>query len=619
MRTFLGYVITIMLIPLLMILFFLSYREWNDVQAFNEVLDKKISGDRIKLPRTSYIKAANGTVISEISGPEKRVYLSDKEIPLFLKELFVTIEDKNFYQHAGVDAAAISRAIAVNARNNSIKQGGSTITQQVARNIYLTQEKTYNRKLAEILYSYQLERTLSKSGILELYINAIYYQNGKYGIEAASRFYFSKPAKELSKAQLAFLAAIPNNPELYNPLKNFHAAKKRQERILSQMVQANKLTKDEYNKTIQEPIVLKIRKQTDLYPDYSDYVKSELKSLVAHSEGLTKKLQDPDPATRKAAAKELDRKVADVLDSGVTIYTALDTGIQQKAKQAVNNRLSATPIEGAAVVIQHNTRELVSLIGGKNYKQNSFNRAHQAFRQPGSAIKPLLVYAPYIEETNASILERVSGQGYCKNGYCPQNYGGGIYGMVTIKKAFVNSYNTPAVRLLEKTGVKKGFSYLNTFQFSRITEKDYNLPAAVGGFTIGVSPLELTDAFTSFNDGTYLPARAIRKVTNRDGKVLYQWNQKPKKIWKPETVKKMRLLLNEVTVNGTAKRTYFPGGYIGGKTGTTNDVKDLWFVGLTDKYTTGVWVGKDNPESIEYIEQMYPNLAIWKEINENIR
>lgn len=253
MRTFLGYVFTIMLVPLLMILFFLSYREWNDVQAFNEVLDKEIPLDKTRLPQTSYIKAGNGTVISEISGPEKRVYLSDKEIPLFLKDLFVTIEDKHFYQHAGIDAAAITRAIAVNAQSNSNEQGGSTITQQLARNVYLTQEKTYNRKLTELLYSYQLERTFSKSEILELYINAIYYNNGNYGIEAASRFYFSKPAKELSRAQLAFLAAIPNNPDWYNPLKHHDATKKRQERILLQMVQANKITKDDYKSVFKKP------------------------------------------------------------------------------------------------------------------------------------------------------------------------------------------------------------------------------------------------------------------------------------------------------------------------------------------------------------------------------
>ncbi|PLT34025.1 transglycosylase domain-containing protein [Bacillus sp. V5-8f] len=617
MRTILGFLFTIMLVPVLMVLFLFCYQEWNNVHAFHKVLDEKLPSNKIELPQTSFIKAADGTVVSEISGPEKRIYLPDKEIPPFLKDLFVAIEDKQFYRHSGVDAAAISRAMIANSRSGSIEQGGSTITQQLARNVFLTHEKSYNRKLTELLYSFQLERTLSKQQILELYINAIYYHNRNYGIEAASRFYFNKRTQELSKAQLAYLAAIPNNPELYNPLKHFHSAKKRQERILLQMVQANKLSAKEYEKMIREPITLHESRQADLFPDYTDYVQSELKDLIANAEGLTKKLQDP--ATRSQAAKELDKKVAKVLESGVTIHTALDTQIQQQAKRAVKTTLSGTQVEGSAVVIQHNTHELVSLIGGTNYKKNSFNRAYQAYRQPGSAIKPLLVYAPYIQEKNASILERVSGQSYCRNGYCPKNYGGGIYGMVTIKKAFANSYNTPAIRLLEKTGIKKSFGYLDSFNFVKVTEEDHRLPSAVGGFQVGVSPLELTDAFTSFHEGTYLPAHAIQKVTSREGKLLYKWNDKPKKVWRPDTVAKMRQLLHEVTVNGTAKRAYFPAGYIGGKTGTTNDVKDMWFVGLTDQYTTGVWVGKDHPSSLESIQHAYPNQVIWKEINQNIK
>jgi penicillin-binding protein 4 len=619
MRTFLGYVFITILVPLLILLVFLSQKELNHVQSFNGVLDKKIPGGKVELPQTSYIKASDGTLIAEMSSLQKRVYLSDQEIPLFLKDLFVTIEDRHFYQHSGIDAAAISRAIVVNSKSDSLAQGGSTITQQLVRNVYLTQEKTYNRKLTELLYSYQLERTLSKAHILELYINAIYYQNGTYGIESASRFYFSRPAKNLSKAQLAFLAAIPNNPNLYNPLKHADATKKRQERILSQMVQANKLTKDEYTKISKEPIVLKLGHQSDRYPDYSDYVKSELKNLVAHSEGLSVRLHSPDFTIRKKASKELNNKVAHLLESGVTIQTALDTATQERAKLAVQNRLSSTSIEGAAVVIQHHTHELVSLIGGKNYKKNSFNRAYQGYRQPGSAIKPLLVYAPYIEAKNASILEGISGARYCKNGYCPKNYGGKIYGTVTIKKAFANSYNTPALRLFEKTGIKKSFSYLDKFHFKQVNENDHSLTAAVGGFTNAISPLELTNAFTSFEDGSYLPAHAIRKVTSGGGKVLYQWKGKPAKVWKPETVAKMRELLHEVTVNGTAKKAYFPAEYIGGKTGTTNDVKDMWFVGLTKNYTTGVWIGKDIPASIEYIQHSYPNLSIWRDINQELK
>ena len=616
MRKFIGYVLIISVIPILMAFIFLTYQEWTKAESINTVLDDKISVDTIHLEQTSYMMNQNGDIISEISLSKNRINLSDSEIPTFLKELFVTTEDRQFYSHAGIDAAAISRALLKNSSSNSIEQGASTITQQLARNLYLTQEKTYNRKITELLYAYQIERILSKQDILNLYINAIYFNNGTYGIEAASQFYFSKSATKLSKAELAFLAAIPNNPEKYNPLKHFDATKARQERILRQMVQENKLAQKEYKRLVQEKIILNVRSSIDLYPDYVTYVHQELKELVATNEGLQSKLESNHQATREKAEQQLNKQVTQLLNSGVIIHTALDPQLQIAAKKALNLWIASNNTEGASVVIQHHTHELVSLIGGKNYKKNSFNRAYQSYRQPGSAIKPLLVYAPYIEETSASITSQVSGANYCKNGYCPDNYGGASYGMVSLKRAFARSYNTPAIRLLEDTGIKTSFNYLQKFQFKKVTKQDQQLAAAIGGFTYGMSPLELTRAFTSFNNGSYQPARAITKITDRQGKTLYKWKDKSKQVWGESTVTKMRQLLHEVTVSGTAKGAYFPTGYIGGKTGTTNDYKDLWFVGLTDDYTTGVWMGKDTPASIEYLSKGSPQVKIWRNISQ---
>ncbi len=616
MRKFIGYLLIISVVPIFMMLIFLAYQEWTKAEGLHKVLDDKISRDSIHLEQTSYMVDKNGELISEISLNKKRINLRNNEIPSFLKDIFIATEDRQFYQHAGIDAAAISRALLINSSSSSIEQGASTITQQLARNVYLTQEKTYNRKITELLYAYQMERILSKQEILDLYINAIYFNNGVYGIEAASQYYFSQPATKLSKAELAFLAAIPNNPEKYNPLKHFEATKTRQERILKQMVQENKLTKKEYEQLVQEKIILKIRSSIDLFPDYVTYVHKELKELVATNEGLTSKLKSNNQTTREKAEQQLNNKVTKLLNSGVTIHTALNPQLQAAAKRALNNGIASANTEGATVVIQHHTHKLVSLIGGKDYKKNSFNRAYQSYRQPGSAIKPLLVYAPYIEETGASITSQVSGANYCKNGYCPQNYGGSSYGMVSLKRAFARSYNTPAVRLLEATGIKTSFKYLQTFQFNKVIEQDQQLAAAIGGFTYGMSPLELTRAFTSFNDGRYQPARAITKITNRQGNTLYKWKDTPKQVWSPSTVTKMRQLLHEVTVSGTAKRAYFPTGYIGGKTGTTNDYKDLWFVGLTNHYTTGVWIGKDTPANIEYLSSGSPQVQIWRNISQ---
>ncbi|WP_318263842.1 transglycosylase domain-containing protein [Peribacillus simplex] len=344
-----------------------------------------------------------------------------KTSPLFLENLFIVTEDQKFYDHAGVDLSGISRALLINSQNKTIGQGGSTITQQLARNVYLSHDRTYNRKLSELIYAYQIERTKSKPEIMELYLNAIYFSNGAYGIEAASQYYFSKPTGELTKAELAFLAAIPNNPEYYNPLEHFDATKKRQERLLEQMVANGSLEQAEYEKLINSTIRLDLSTPVDLYPDYVTYVHQELKKLVASSEGLDKSLQSTDVAIRKNAEAELDKKVKELLNSGVTIHTALDTKLQTQSKTAVQSKIGVNDIEGALVVIQHHTHELVSLIGGKDYKKNSFNRAYQSYRQPGSAIKPLLDYAPYLEETDAGINQLVSGASYCSNSYCPKN------------------------------------------------------------------------------------------------------------------------------------------------------------------------------------------------------
>ena len=338
MRKFIGYVLIISVVPIFMAFIFLAYQEWTKAESIHTVLDDKISVDTIHLEQTSYMMDKNGEIISEISLSKNRINLSDTEIPPFLKDLFVVTEDRQFYQHAGIDAAAISRALLINSTSNSIEQGASTITQQLARNLYLTQEKTYNRKITELLYAYQLERILSKQDILNLYINAIYFNNGTYGIEAASQFYFSKSATELSKAELAFLAAIPNNPEKYNPLKHFDATKTRQERILKQMVQEKKLAQKEYEQLVQEKIILKVRSTIDLYPDYVTYVHQELKELVATNEGLNSKLESNNQAIREKAEQQLNKKVTQLLNSGVTIHTALDPQLQIAAKKSLNSR-----------------------------------------------------------------------------------------------------------------------------------------------------------------------------------------------------------------------------------------------------------------------------------------
>lgn len=611
-RKFIGFIMIVIFIPTLFFLFTAFDEERQQVKGFHDVLDEKIVINSISLPQAGQMLDKDGNVFSEYRQPFRIVV---KDIPTFIQDVFLVSEDRYFYEHVGFDFAAISRAIIENTKSSSIEQGGSTITQQLSRNLFLDHERTYNRKLSEVLYAYQLERKLSKKEIITAYLNTIYFHNQVYGVEAAAQFYFNKPLLELSEAEMAFIAAIPNNPAKYNPLRHFDTTKARQERLIDQMVQAKKITAEKAAFIKNEEINLHIKERIDLYPDYAVYVEEELRQLIAKQDGFQTKIEAANSEEKKKQLEEaLNEKFEAILSKGVKIHTALDPQLQVQTTKAVNEGLPYPKMEGAAVVIDHEQKEIAALSGGKHYQKHEFNRSFQAFRQPGSAIKPLLVYGPYLNEFNAPITELVNANNYCKSDYCPKNYGGGQYGKVTLKKALARSYNTPAVRLLEKTGIDEAFSILNAFSFTRIVEEDYRLPAAIGGFTYGMSPLELTDAYTVFVDGTYQPSRAIRQVTDLEGNLLYKWEDIQETIWSKSTNEKMRELLREVVNNGTAARATAPSTYIGGKTGTTNDYHDFWFIGLVDQYTAGVWVGYDMPANMQRIEKNQPEVRVWNNI-----
>lgn len=618
MKVATGYIIILLLLPAFLVLAYYSSKEASSFQTVNSVLDKKIHTDKVKLSQTSFIKDGNGRIISEWYSPVNRTLLSSEEIPDFLRDVFILSEDQLFYDHIGFNLAAMGRALAINMKANDIEQGASTITQQLARNLFLTHEQSYNRKLSEILFAYQLEKIYSKEEILDLYINTIYFNNGAYGIEAAAKLYFSKSTKELSTAELLFLATIPNNPTFYDPLKHFDHTKNRQERLIDLLVDKHFLELDVATEMKAAEINLNLQMRTDEFPDYVTYVTNELKELISNSEGFAKKITEgADPNVVNA---DLEKRVSDIVQSGIIIETSLNPNIQQEAKSSVMNRLPYESVEGSVAVVDHSKAEIVALVGGKTYKKGDFHRAFQAYRQPGSAIKPLLVYAPFIETTQSSLSATVNAGELCINSYCPKNYGGVNYGEVSIERAFAQSYNTPAVRLLHTLGVETGFKYLSNFPFQKVVQGDHVLAAAVGGFTFGMSPLELTNAYTSFIDGSYMQPRAIRRVTDLKGNILYEWKEEVKIVWSQETVNKMHTLLNKVMTTGTARKALTNQiTYQGGKTGTTNDYHDFWFIGSSDTLTVGVWIGKDMPSNIKRIEKEAPHLMIWKDIVSNKR
>ncbi|MCP3760791.1 penicillin-binding protein [Domibacillus sp. A3M-37] len=617
MRTVLGYVLIILLVPLSVLTFYYADAEAGKVQNFDSYVEEKIVINEVDLPQASKIKDTNGNVYVELHQPNRIVVEGDK-IPAFLKELFLQSEDQHFYEHSGVDAAAVIRAFMVNAQSDEIEQGASTITQQVARNIYLTQDRTLARKIAEVLYSYQIEKKLEKDEILDLYLNVIFFNHNVYGVEAAAQYYFQTPVDKLSKAQMAFIAAIPNNPSLYDPQKRFENTKKRQERLIDIMAREEFITSEEAEQIKNEKITLNIRQRLDKYPDYSTYVMTEFRKLISESEGFDQQLINAEGDARDAIQEKLSARVAEVLSSGVIIHTALDPSIQAKAVGGVNNVLSGSTVQGAAAVIGNQSRDIVALSGGKEYDNTQFNRSYQGYRQPGSTIKPILDYAPYIETYGAGVNELVSADAYCDSTYCPKNYSEQEYGMVTLKEALTKSYNTAAIRLYMRTGIERSFSYLEKFNFDRISSEDYLPSASLGGID-GFTTLEMAGAYTSFIDGTFVEPKAIKRVTDFEGNTLFKWEEdEPVRIWSSATTYKMRDMLTNVVKSGTGQKANFATSYIGGKTGTTNNVRDLWFVGLTEGYTAAVWTGKDRYENeyqgIRYMEKYAPHQLIWKRI-----
>lgn len=615
MKQVFGYMIILCSIPLLLLLGSEVLKEFAKAQQHEQLIEKSITlpeNTVSTLPITLY--DANNDIFSE-EYTEWSQPLTLDEIPKVVKEIFILSEDEGFYHHIGFDVSAIARAFIANSNEQSIQQGGSTITQQLVRMRYLSVDKTYERKLMELFYAYELEKVYSKEQILEMYLNEMYFSNQVYGIGAAATYYFDRPLEKLTIPEMAFIAAIPNNPSLYDPLKNFDNTKARQERLLDKLAEHQVLTVQEAALHKQQPIELHVKTKIQQYPSYSTYVLQELKWLIGEQTGYHEKIAaTTDKMEKEFLQLELEKEVNTLLKQGIHVYTALQPTKQLQDEAAINDILSRSEIQASATVIDNETREIVSIFGGKDYQKHDLHRAFQSPRQPGSAFKPLSVFAPYFETTTATKNSIVSGSRYCVGTFCPENYGGIWYGKVTIAKAFQDSINTSALRLFDTVGVDTAFSYLDRFQFQSIIDKDRTYAAALGGLTYGVTSLELADAYSSFIDGFYAPARSIRKVTNLQGETLYSWQHEREEIWSASTVNTIRDLLNKVVTRGTGKGLSSNSGYIGAKTGTTNQFKDYWVAGLTNDYTAAVWIGYDTPRSMQTIEKRKIHFSIFNAI-----
>ena len=602
--------VLIVLASLIALVFFtrLIYVEVEASKAHKEIITQGVELNTEESIKPLTLVDRNGSIYSE-EYVEWRQPIAFDEVPNVVKQIYLYSEDEFFYNHIGFDVSAIARAVVANSTNES-QQGGSTLTQQLVRMRYLSADKTYERKLMELFYAYELEKQYTKQEIFEMYLNETYYANQVYGIQSAASFYFSKSLQELTIAEIAFIAAIPNNPSMYDPLEHFDQTKARQERLLDTLANHKVISDIEATDLKQAPIVLSVKQKQQNAPAYTTFVLNELKELIATQEGLSAKTE----AEAIAVAEQVNIRYTQLLQSGATIYTALDPVKQKQDEASINTIMKQYDFQASATVIDNQTREIVSIYPGKDYQKFDYHRAFQSYRQPGSSFKPIAAYAPFINETGYNENYIVSGGAYCVGNYCPSNYGGGIYGDVTLLTALKNSYNTSALRLIYRTGLNTSYQYVEQFDFEKINEQEYTYAAALGGLKYGVTTTELANAYTSFIDGSFKKARSIRQVVDQDGNVIYDWQTSSIPIWHSKTVKSMRSLLHEVVNSGTAQGLQASGSYIGAKTGTTNDYNDFWLAGLSDQYTTAIWIGYDEPKSMEAYEKSKVHFKIFNAI-----
>lgn len=577
-----------------------------------------------KTNQTSIVYAADGSVISTLKGEKDSYYVSIEEMPVDAVTAIVSIEDKKFFRHHGIDYRALLRAVKAMVQNGEVKQGGSTITMQLARNVFLSQEKTWQRKVEEMYIATELEKKYSKNEILEFYLNNIYFGNGYYGIQSAARGYFDSDVQNLSLSQIAFLCAIPNNPTLYDPVTNKDNTVARRDRILKNMLDDGKISQMDYAQAVTEQITLnrpQALAKNDYVETYTYYCATRALMLqqgfVFHEDFKNDEEQQAYEDTYNSLYNECQKKL---YTGGYRIYTSIDLSLQEELQQSVDDTLSGYTsvneegvyeLQGSAVCIDNDNGYVRAIVGGRSqdFPGYTLNRAYQSFRQPGSAIKPLTVYIPGFEQNYTP--DTIVVDEPIENG--PKNANGTYLGEITVRTAVEKSVNTIAWKLYDQITPDKGLAYLKEMNFSKISPSDYRLATALGGFTNGVSALEMASGFATIeNDGYYRTPTCIVKILDVNGEALYTSEQEPTLIYKKNAARMMTDVLKGVITTGTGKGLGLGDMPCAGKTGTTNDHKDGWFVGYTRYYTTSVWVGYDMPRKLqELMGNTYPG-KIWQ-------
>jgi penicillin-binding protein 1A len=516
---------------------------------------------------------------------EKRDPVPLSRVPEHLKTALLTTEDRRFYEHSGFALKGILRAVIQNMRRGRFAQGASTLTQQLAKTLFLTPRKTLSRKLREAILAIQLERRYTKDEILTLYLNQIYFGSGAYGVASAARVYFGKPVQDLTLAQCALIAGLPKGPSRYSPLINPELALKRREVVLRQMLATGAIDNREYQAALDEKLLEpQSRTEKSKAPYFIDFLIDNLENAIGA--GLLYK-------------------------GGLTVHTTLSFKFQNAAEQAVTDGLEKlasrqrldplkpTQPQGALVAVNIHTGGITAMVGGRDASDRSFNRAATAKRQPGSAFKPILYalaiergYQPYDRILDAPVVFASSSQ---TGEWRPQNFSNKYEGEVCLRWALAHSKNIPAVRLMEKLGPSSVIQFARSLGLRSPMRP--NLSLALG--TSEVDLLELTSAYAAFaNQGKYTRPYGITTVTDADGQTI--WRIKPEQhlAMSRGTAAVITHMLEAVIHEGTGREADILPGPLAGKTGTTNDYKDALFVGYSPGIAAGVWVGHDDASTL---------------------
>lgn len=606
------------------------YKEYD---AFASRIVNESTEETFRPEEATYIYDSAGELLVKLRGNQDADYLEYNSIPGIAVDAFIAVEDRNFWDNSGIDLRGLMR-VGVDAVRTKGKDvhGASTITQQLARNVFLTHEVSIERKAKEMLIALKLTKKYQKHQIMEYYVNNICFANAYYGLEAASKGYFNKSSKDLTLSEIVYLCAIPNRPEYYNPYKFPERAIERRDKILGDMLELGYITQSEYNEAIKYEI--HIEKPSYEFNNYQStfaidcatrYIMKEngfgFKYSFETMNEYNNYKKDYDDAYTQAKYK--------LSTGGYKVYTTLDSNIQMEMQSVLDEKLSFNTetneetgiykLQGAMTVVDNSTGKVKAVIGGRSQQDNkevySLNRAYQSNRQPGSSIKPLVVYTPalmngYTPETTVFNIDVKTAK---KKGVDVQSLKGPA---MTLRSALENSKNGVAWQIFDKLGARNNISYLENMGFASVCPNDYYNSASLGGLTYGVTTVEMAGAYSTLvNHGYYREPTCIDKMLDNKGNDIYR-DKVEQQIYTAKASDTMVDMMKGVLTKGTASKLGWyksTDNVAACKTGTTNDSKDGWLCGFTPQYTVTVWVGYDQPKTLSSLYgATYPG-QIWKD------